>query len=199
MKSRIVPQKMNVMENSKTMPNTILTFNISGKSILELREQYGTGNGGFYDQNWYLSEDFAKDKPKAGTYEINFGEDTKSLIFREQKEKIEKRFEVAHPAVILEAVCQHYAKTKEYLLGDYWVRTSLLGSDGRRVSVGYCGAGGVSVSDYWGGGRGGGIGVGASRKFDGKFDLGNLDPLASLELRISKLEKAVFGKKKTKK
>jgi hypothetical protein len=173
------------------MKNTIKKFNISGLSILELREKYKIGNGGFYPQSWYDNEAFAKDRPEPGVYEINFGEDTRNKTFEEQKANLEKGFEVAHPAIILEAVLQHYAETEEYLLKDYYVRTSLLAADGLRVSVGYCAAEGVGV-DHWDDvHRGAYVGVGACRKSKKKLELGKLESVESslLEPRLRAVEK----------
>ena len=168
------------------------TFTISGKSILELREQYGLGSVGFYNQSWYLTEAFAKDRPDAGLYEIDFGEETKYKTFGEQCQGLEKGFEVAHPAVIIEAVLQHYAKTKEYLLHDYWIRTPLLASDGYRVSVGYFDSGSLLVSNDWYDYRSGLVAVASSRKSKKSLDPRMLDPLgsSSLDLRVARLEGA---------
>ncbi len=168
--------------------NTIKQFKISGKSLNELKKQYGTGKAGFYDQDWYIDEAFANDKPEAGIYEINFGEDTRNKTFGEQQKGLAKGFEVVHPAVIAEALLLHFKESGKYLCENYWVRTSLLDSHGDRVNVGDCDAGGVGVGYDWGDGRLGSIGVGASRKFTPNIETGTLDPLASLESRIAALE-----------
>lgn len=142
-----------------------MKFTITGKNIIELRKEYGTGNGGFYPQSWYDNEAFANDKPEAGEYEINFGENTKGMTFAEQQKCIPAGFEIVHPAVILEAVLSHFKATGERLLETYWVRTSLLDSFGSRVSVGCCDAPGVDVGSLLDVEPYGDVGVGASRKF----------------------------------
>jgi hypothetical protein len=62
-----------------------------------------------------------------------------------------------------------YKKTGKYVNPNRYARTADLASDGNRVSVGYCSAGGVGVSDFRGDARYDSIGVGASRKFDQTF------------------------------
>jgi len=60
----------------------------------------------------------------------------------------------------------HYLATGERLFDErIYVRTSSVGSGGLRVGVGFFGSGGLVVSLYWGGRRGGGLGVSSARKF----------------------------------
>lgn len=70
-----------------------MKHNYSGKSLKELKEEYGVGSSGFfYEQDWYEKEPFWNDKPEAGEYEINL--ETKQflkLTYEEQKEKLQKR------------------------------------------------------------------------------------------------------------
>lgn len=148
-----------------------MKFAIIGKSLLELREIYGIGNGGFYDNNWWLKESFAKDKPESGIYEIELEyKRLDNLVYKDQVQKLEKGFEVPHPAVIVEALLSHYKITKQYLMKDWYSNTSILTWNGPRVGVGYCDANGVCV-DYWrGDSRGDIVGLAACRK------LSNLDP-----------------------
>lgn len=115
--------------------------------MLELLEIYGKGNGGFYS-DWWRDEDFAKEKPRAGIYEINFDKKFTNLTRKEQKEKIPEGFGFTHPAVILEAIFSHYKKTGERLLEDWYSRTSGRSSLGRLVLVGRSVALGVRVR-FW--------------------------------------------------
>ena len=52
------------------MENKILRHNYSGKSLLELREEFGIEGGGFHDNDWWLKKDFAKENAPKGVYEI---------------------------------------------------------------------------------------------------------------------------------
>ena len=173
-----------------------LKFNITGKSLNELYKIYGEGDGGFYS-HWWKDESFANEKPKPGTYEINFERELIELNYEEQKKKLPKGFEFPHLAVIAEAILSHHKKTKKWLFENYYSRTSLISSGGGRVVVGGCCDGSVGVSG-WGGSGGGGVGVGASRKLKSlksiklePFDSLFLERLESLENDMSKLKKVI--------
>jgi hypothetical protein len=173
-----------------------MKFICTGKSLNELYAEYGEGKGGFYS-HWWKDEAFANDKPPAGEYELNIEHRTlHNLTYEEQVQQLPVGFAIPHPAVLAEALLSHFKATGEYLMKDWWSRTSLLDSDRYRVYVGRCDAEGVVVDD-----RDGSVGVGASRKFDQSFEPRSLDPLepSSLELRVTKLEQAVFGKVAAKK
>ena len=171
-----------------------------GKSLLELRKEYGVGSSGFYNQSWYDNELFAKEKPEAGEYDIDFGEDIKNLTFAEQKTKLKKGFSVAHPAVVAEAILAHLKKTGERLCGTHWVRTSLVGSDGDRVLVRF-GAVGVHVGNGWDDGRSGDVDVASARKSTKNLDAGTLEPRESLTLeekarRYDEINKIIYNTKR---
>jgi hypothetical protein len=91
---------------------------------------------------------------------------SENKTFEEQVAMLPKEYEV--PSAVLETTKDllHYKKTGEYVNSNRYARTSDLVSDGRRVYVGLCDAGGAIVS-YWSDAhRDGNVGVGACRKFD---------------------------------
>lgn len=123
----------------------IKKFTITGKSLLELREEFGIGKNGFYDQDWYLNEPFAKEKPESGIYEIDFDGKFGKMAWDEQEKKIPKGWQRAHEAIIIEAVLTHYKETGERLLEDWYHWGPSLGSYGKRVIVGCFDSGGLYV------------------------------------------------------
>jgi hypothetical protein len=153
----------------------------TGKSLVELYKEYGTGSAGFYSTSpWWIDEAFAKEKPEAGEYEIDLGENLTNLTFDEQKAKIGKDFEVIHPAVLTEAILSHFKETGKRLLESKYARTSYLGSDGYRVYVGNFDADGLRVNVCWDDRSYDGIGVASARKL--KIDSCSLDPIVPLTL-----------------
>lgn len=157
-----------------------ITHNYSGKSLLELREQYGTGASGFYNNKWWLNEKFAKEKPPKGTYEIEL-HNSFNKTFDEQKAELKDDFEVVHPAILAEAILKHYKKTGKRLAENYWYRCSSVASDGYRVDVGYFGVDGLGVISFWDDFRYDLLGLAASRKF---LKSRKLEPIESLENSI---------------
>lgn len=158
-----------------------MKFKITGKSIKELLEEYGTGSSGFYQQSWYKKEKFFDEKPEAGEYDIDFGNKLTNLEYKEQLKRLANGYEVIHPAVLCEAVLSHYEETGKRLLEDTYSRTNTLDSDGNRVSVGSFDSDGLRVGSWSDGDRCDNIGLSATRKLDtGTLD--NLNPLESLTL-----------------
>jgi len=163
-----------------------LKHNYTGSSLLELRDKFGIGKGGFYDNDWWLDEDFAKDKAPKGIYEIDFDTKLFNLTYEEQKKKLKKGWHFPQPAIIAEAILTHYEKTGERLLEEWWSRANVVASGGRRVGVGFFGSDGLGVGGYWDDCRGDNMGaLPPSRKLK-SLKAGNLD---SLEDRIIELEK----------
>jgi hypothetical protein len=163
-----------------------MKFNITGLSLLELRDKYGLGSKGFYEQDWYLNELFAKEKPKPGVYEIDFGEKLVNMTFAKQKKKIKKGFTVAHPAIITEAILSYYKNTGNRLMGNFWSRTSSLDSGGFRVVVGLFDSFGLSVYCYSDGYYIDNLGLAAARKCGNlKLESLSLDESLPLELTIN--------------
>lgn len=166
----------------------MITHNYTGASLRELREKYGVGEAGFYDNSWWKDEPFADEHGERGEYEIDFESKLVNLSFDEQKRQLRGGFEFPHPAVIVEAVLEHYKNTGNRLLQNWYSRTNTLDSYGGRVGVGGFGAGGLYVCRYGGGLRGASIGVSSSRKL--KLESGNLETFEtlSLESRLAKAE-----------
>lgn len=154
-----------------------MKFKTTGKSLNELHAIYGEGKGGFYS-HWFKNEDFANDKPEAGTYEIKLEKKTlHNLTYLEQKEQLPKGYDLPHPAVLAEALLSHFKKSGKYLMEYWYSRTSLVYSNGGHVWLGGCGAEGVDVNGWSGGHRSGSVGVGASRKFDQSLETRKLESL----------------------
>ncbi len=171
----------------------------SGKSLSELRDEFGTGEKGFWESNtWWLSEPFAKEKAPKGVYEIDFTKQLTNLTYDQQKDSLPEGFDFPHSAVLVEAVLEHYKKTDKRLLENWWSRTSVQSSDGRFVYVGLFDSDGLHVSydtraytySY--------LGVCPSRlvsrkfgKLDTSLDSSVLERLESLESKMSKIEKII--------
>ena len=162
----------------------------TGQSLIDLYKIYGEGSNGFYSF-WWKDEVFANDKPEAGEYEVNIEKkELENLTYHEQVKKLEKGYEVPHPAILMQALLEYHKKTGKYAMKNWHSRTSLRDSDGSRVCVGYCDADGVYVFSVWVGYRDDNVGLSASRKFKKSLDTGSLESFESspLELRVSVLE-----------
>ena len=172
-----------------------MKHNYSGKSLLELRAEYGIGGEGFYNNSWWKNKAFASEKPPKGVYEIELGEDLTNLSFKEQEAKLKKGFTPIHPAILADFILSTYKKTKERFLEKIWCRTSVLGSGGYRVYVGDFDESGLGVYRGLDDDRYGDIGLSCARKF-GKGNLKSaelepIEPLDILPLPPSDLEKRV--------
>lgn len=149
----------------------------SGSSLLEFLDKFGTDEKGFYDNNWWKSEKFAKEKPPKRTYEIVFHPDWNNLTYQGQLKKTNKvKEEFLHPAVLAEAILTHYKKTGKRLMENWWSRTSSVDSSGFRVYVGYFDSDGLLVYNYSDDHRYDYVGVASARKFK-SLKTGNLDTL----------------------
>ncbi len=160
----------------------------TGKSIKELLAEYGTGSNGLYPQEWYKKEAFFTEKPEAGEWDIDFGTDLTNMTYSEQMNKVPNGYDPIHPAILIEAILLHYKETGQKMLSNSWSRTSILDSDGFRVSVGGFGAEGLDVSRWSDDSRVDSFGLSAARKLSS--NPGTLEPLESLSLesRIKSLE-----------
>src|SRR3990167_57590 len=100
------------------------------------------------------------------------------------------------PAVIVEAVLEHYKKTGSRLLESWWSRTDVQSSDGSFVGVGDFDSDGLNVygdtRDYTISGLGVCPSRLVSRKFDSSelvsLDLDSLDRIKRLEKEMEKLK-----------
>lgn len=172
-----------------------ITTTFPGLSLLEVREKY---RHLMYEQAWFDSEKFAKDKAPAGIYELRVPDEGYSKTFVQQEKLAKKGEEVAHPAVVLYAIFEHFEKTGERLLEYRWVRTNQRSSDGRLVRVGFFDSGGARVSDDGPDRSGGRLGVCLSRMIGRDMDTETMNPSeavsrGSVEDRIAALE--AFEKK----
>ena len=175
-----------------------MKHNYTGASLKELKEKYGIGSSGFYLQNWYKNEKFFIEKPKAGVYEIELGEDLVNLTYNEQLKKLKKGYKPIHPAILAETILSHYARTKKRLLERIWVRTSNVVSDGDRVCVGDFDSRGLDVGSVSDGARGDYLGLSSARKLEieprsfGTFEeLGLVERVLRLEQTVEKLTEII--------
>lgn len=136
----------------------------------------------FYSKNpWWIDMDFANEVPKEAFSEMIFDKNTCGKTFSEQKKGLKKNTYIPHIATVVEYVIEHYKKTGERLLKDWYVRTSILTQDGDRVVVGGFASGGLLVDYCWDGYCDDGFGLSAARKLDTRT-LESLEPSESLSL-----------------
>ncbi|MEX2368850.1 MAG: hypothetical protein WD552_00435 [Candidatus Paceibacterota bacterium] len=147
------------------LENGILTIDIEPLSLLQLLEKYGTGKEGFYHKVWWFDEDFAKDVPEPGIYEIKIKRPTRSFKEGEDESNMPKGWDFPHPAIIAQAILQYYQKTGKRLLGDWWTRSSLTNCNNRHVYIGnFMLYNGLSVDYRWDDYLFSGLGVAPFRK-----------------------------------
>lgn len=160
----------------------------TGKSLKELLEIYGTGEAGFYPQDWYKDEAFFTEKPEAGEWEFDFETDLPHLTFKEQEAKLKKDYSAVHPAILCEAILSHYKETRVRVLQNIYSRTSILDSDGYRVSVGRFDAKGLVVV-WYDDSRDDGIGLSAVRLINKITEEGTRELPEVIELNGVKYKK----------
>jgi hypothetical protein len=159
----------------------------TGASLVKLLEKFGIGEKGFYS-DWWKNEPFAKEKSPKKTYKIVFHKEWNNLTYQEQLNKLEDE-EFLHPAILVEAILTHYQKTGERIMEDWYSRTISVSSVGGRVYVGYFGAEGLYVLDYWGGYRYDILGVSSARKFKIEpLKSESLNPFENLNIEISEIK-----------
>ncbi|MEX1014776.1 MAG: hypothetical protein WDZ80_06475 [Candidatus Paceibacterota bacterium] len=151
---RIIESKGNKIakEFISSLNKNVITIEIESLSLLQLREKYGVGESGFYNNDWWLNEDFAKDVPEAGVYEINVECQFTNMTYNEQKKEFQKNqkdWSFPHPAVLAQAILKHYEQTGNRLLEDWYSRISLIDSNYHHVFVGHFDSHGLYVADYW--------------------------------------------------
>jgi len=174
-----------------------LKHHFSGSSLLELRKKYGTGKSGFYNNDWWLKEDFAKEKPPAGLYEIDFDTKLFNLTYDEQIKKLKKGWKFPHPAVLTEAVLEHYKKTGKNLMKNWSSRTRSVSSN-CSIDLGDFGLFGLCAYNNLDDVRYGRVGVSPIRKLKNvkklksdKPDTGNLNDLTSRIIELEKFKEKV--------
>ena len=123
------------------------------------------------DSGWYdeANEKFARNDKVEALCWIALRkepvEDSLNKTWPDQQALVAEPMMVPNAAEATWALTTYKAVRDIYLLEDLYVRTSSVGSDGRRVDVGHFDAVGLYVSVYWGGRRYSDLGVSASRKF----------------------------------
>lgn len=146
-----------------------MKFTLQGKSLLELKEEYGVGGSGF-QSFWWKGEPFAQERSEAGEYEILLETPYfTDLTFEEQKKQVPKGYKIAHAAIIAEALLTHYKNTGEKLMSVWWGRTNVLGAHGSQVDVGRFRPGGLNVSFDWGSVADPRVGLSVARKLSKKL------------------------------
>ena len=135
-------------------------------SILEIRGKMTSEL--FYDQSWYNKESFAKDCGDVSWQLVRKTpvSDSTSKSWDEQQALLAKNEETPTARIMVYTTIGHFLATCERLFEKIYVRCSDIDSDGYRVSVGDFGSGGLGVSYYSVGYRGG-VGLAVSRKFQG--------------------------------
>lgn len=156
----------------------------TGKSLLEIRQEYGIGESGFYDNTWWLNEPFAKEKPEAGVWDFDFKIKLTNLTYNEQCKQLKKGYKAMHPAVIAEAVLSYYKETGKRLLENWYSRTSSIDLDGNHVLVGYFDADGLNVGSRWDDFRYDSIGASPARKSKKNLDTRDLEHVESLPTEL---------------
>jgi hypothetical protein len=119
--------------------------------------------------SWYRNEEFATTvKLKFRWYLLlkDIVPGSENRTFDEQKAMLSKEYEV--PTALQEVAKDFliFKKTGTYVNSNRYARTANLNSDGCRVFVGGCDAGGVHVDFHWGIHRRDDVGLSASRKFE---------------------------------
>lgn len=174
-----------------------ITTTYPGLSINEIRKKYPHH---FWNQDWYKNEAFANEKAPVGTYELRIPEEGFNKKWKNQQELVQDGEGVAHPAVILNALFEHFENTGERLLETRYVRTGGRVSDGRLVAVGSFDSDGAGVSRSSPDGVSAILGVCLSRMVVGGVES---EPVSvaeassrSLEDRVTKLENTLEAVRK---
>lgn len=158
--------------------------------MLKLHEKY---NDLFWSKKdpWWAKEKFAKETPEKGTYEIYFDKSFNQTFSEQTKDLALVELEVCHPAIAIEAILEHFKKTGERLLPDWYARTSAVVAVGDRVVVGRFDGDGLSVGHYWDDDCVSNLGLLSARNLN--LESGTLEPLdlSSFDSRIKKLEETV--------
>lgn len=144
-----------------------------GMTIMELQQLFPqSGQPRFYSyapDAWYSNQQFAtKETLKFRWYLLlkDIVPGSENTTFEKQKAMLPKGYEVPSAAAETAKDLLVFKKIGIHANSNRYARTSSLDSDGDRVRVGFCDAGGVDVSARRDGDHGGGVGVGASRKFE---------------------------------
>ena len=147
--------------------NTHVLAAVFPLSILEIRGKILGNQRLFYNQDWYNRESFAKDRREAEWHLVRKTPVPNSTgkTWNEQQALLAKNEETPTARVMVYTIIGHFLATGERLFENIYVRCSDVVSSGCRVYVGGFASVGLSVSDDWGGGRSGSVGLASARKF----------------------------------
>ncbi len=157
-----VPFAESVLEACEDTHVLVAVFPLS---LLDIRGAC-KDQGLFYNQDWYNKQSFAKEKGEVGWHLIRKTpvENSTNKTWNDQQALLGKDDETPKAQVMVYTIIGHYKATNERLFEKVWVRCSDLVSDGYRVCVGYFGAKGLYVNDYWDGYRVDYLGLASARK-----------------------------------
>lgn len=138
---------------SAELPNLVKDTHILVPILkLSVMQLHAKHNALFYSKEdpWYSAEEFATEQADVGWMllrrEILPGSTSKTYI--EQQAMLPEGEYLPSAAELLQAIVCHAVLSGERLLPDVYARTSSVDSYGRRVGLGYFGAGGLHV-DAW--------------------------------------------------
>jgi len=157
-----IPFSEEVLHETKDTHILVAIFPLS---ILEIRQKVDSTL--FYNQSWYDTESFAKERGGACWHLIlkTPADNSTSKIWQEQLALVGKEDEVPTAHVMVYTIIGHYLATSERLFEHIYVRTSTVASHGYRVNVGFFDSKGLYVGHDWDGTRDGCLGVSSARKF----------------------------------
>ena len=158
-----IPFSAEVLEACKDTHILVAVFPLT---IPEVRSKAKRGLFYSYDDAWYNNQAFASEKAELGWHLIRKTpvEDSTSKTWKEQQALLSKDEETPTAPVMIYTIIGHFLATGERLFEKIYVRTSSLGSDGDRVSVGGFGSEGLYVCGWRDGRRDAGIGLSGARK-----------------------------------
>jgi len=155
-----IPFSEEVLQKTKDTHVLVAVFPLS---ILDIR---GKTKHLFYNQDWYNQQDFAKDYGKIGWQLVHKApvDRSTSKNWEQQQQLLEENEQVPSAQIMVYTIIGHYLATKERLFENIYVRTSSLGSDGDRVSVGPFASDGLLVDYDWDGTRHAHLALASSQK-----------------------------------
>jgi hypothetical protein len=156
-----VPFSLDTLRASRDSHILVAVFPLS---IIEIRSKVDPRS--FYRQWWYNKESFANDTGIVGWRLVRKAAvvDSTSKSWEEQQKILGENDETPAARVLVYAAIGHFLATGERLFEEVTVRTADADSDGNRVSIGFFDADGLSISSFWEGERGSGLGLSSARK-----------------------------------
>lgn len=157
-----IPFSEAVLEQCKDTHVLVAVFPLS---ILDIRSKANVRNL-FYDQLCFNDESFVKSRGKVGWQLVRKTpvDNSTSRDWTEQQALLGKEDETPTAQVLAYTIIGQYLATSERLFEHIYVRTSSVGSGGRRVYLGYFVATGLKVNRHWDGDRDGVLAVSSARK-----------------------------------